>query len=200
MIAVAGWPQNMTSTSSQRGTRQLMRRVGRWVINPRGHAAEGTEGMQHLPADLEDPDTSPGLALATFADLTGTLAFGEPIRAEIKRLDELAQLGANWDSYGAHPISPDALAMAYLVLATTSAHLGYRVGSKVRPDVIVPVADGGVQLEWRGPGGLIEVSVGPDESLGYLLIRNKAGEQTTEERDDVPFSVIQRLIADVVRG
>lgn len=63
------------------------------------------------------------------------------------RLAEIAALPADWDSYGARPISPVAIAETRRLLAAMC-------GDGL-PTAIVPLCKGGVQLEWvaGGPGG-----------------------------------------------
>ncbi len=58
------------------------------------------------------------------------------------RVAHLATLRDDWDSYGAKPLSPAALAVADLF-------------------AIIPGADGGVQLELHAGGMEIEISVSP---------------------------------------
>lgn len=54
----------------------------------------------------------------------------------------IASLPANWDTYGARPVSRDVIRLALETLATVM-----QVNSPV-PSV-VPLADGGIQLEWH---------------------------------------------------
>jgi hypothetical protein len=60
----------------------------------------------------------------------------------VVRLARLSQLAANWDGFGAKPIRPDASMFALTVLR-----------SIMRPrspsPQVVPISDGGLQLEWH---------------------------------------------------
>jgi len=58
-------------------------------------------------------------------------------------LSPLRDLSHNWDSYGAVPITEDALRVAEAV-------------------AFVPTCDGGVQIELHGGGVDIEIEIGPD--------------------------------------
>lgn len=59
-----------------------------------------------------------------------------------RRLADLAALTANWDSYGARPVTTEAIAAARVTaLAVIDAH-----------PVIVPTCAGGVLVEWDGDG------------------------------------------------
>jgi hypothetical protein len=67
--------------------------------------------------------------------------------AEPTEWDKLRALKPGWDSYGAPPISPDAIASARAWLAGVQ---------------IVPTSHGGVQLEWHRHGVEVEVEFSAD--------------------------------------
>jgi hypothetical protein len=78
-----------------------------------------------------------------------------------ERLVELLALPADWDSYGAQPISP---AVAAYVQACLDALA--RLGTDVRGLALVPEGNGGIGiiLGFDGPGGLeLSFSVGVDD-------------------------------------
>lgn len=80
------------------------------------------------------------------------------LSAALARLDELATLKANWDSYQAEPMTPAALiaARGYVsVMALISP-----VSAMPEP-AIVPTNDGGIQLEWHQSGVDVEVYISP---------------------------------------
>jgi hypothetical protein len=52
-------------------------------------------------------------------------------------------------------------------------------------DFVAPVADGGVQLEWDGPGGHLEVEIDHHALLSYLLVQDGPHGRSFEERHDV---------------
>lgn len=54
-----------------------------------------------------------------------------------------------------------------------------------------------MQIEWRGPGGVIEVEIGPDEAIGYLLLRDG---HAAIERDGVALEEVQRAVIELLRG
>jgi hypothetical protein len=73
-----------------------------------------------------------------------------------QRLALIEELGENWDSYGAR--APDAGAAA-----TTRALVARACGDAGdAPYAVAPLVDGRVQVEWRGPGGAVEVEIGSD--------------------------------------
>jgi hypothetical protein len=82
--------------------------------------------------------------------------------------DDLAALPANWDSYGAQPITPAALAAAkwfFRHWPTAS---------------VTPCATGGVQLENEA----IEVEIGPCGRIVGVLFTHEDGTMDELERTD----------------
>lgn len=97
--------------------------------------------------------------------------------AAMDRLRDLSQLSPDWDSYGADPISAGALnavrqfleAIAREEEVTGSSGLG----EVLKPFAIAPLASGGLQLEWRGPSGVLEVEAETSGEATGLLIQGK---------------------------
>lgn len=71
------------------------------------------------------------------------------------KLQELASLQPNWDTYGALPI--DQLAIDY---AATMLQLLQQ--QNILPPSIVPMCDGGLQLEWHVRGWDVEWEIHQD--------------------------------------
>jgi hypothetical protein len=94
-------------------------------------------------------------------------------------------LEANWDSYGGAPPSEQALAQAHGLLRDVGARFGCGRYTDIAPDVVAASPDGGVQLEWCSPRLDVEVAVGPDGVLRYLLVDRRAGEPAYQERAGV---------------
>ena len=67
------------------------------------------------------------------------------------RLDDMATLPHNWDSYGAAPISREVIDKAALVLAILERFGGHWD--------CVPMSSGGIQIEQHQYGYDIEVSI-----------------------------------------
>ena len=122
------------------------------------------------------------------------------LQLAFERLEELAGLGPNWDSYGAAPISADAIAGAQRLLAAVAMEADNPAGDGVRPYVVVPVANGGVQIEWRGPDAGIEVAIGPDGDLGYLLVTGEEPARTFEERDGVAEDDLVQVVVAMLNS
>ena len=74
------------------------------------------------------------------------------VELESDILNPLLDLKENWDGYGASPIKLDCLCVASQILTAMSG----------KPKA-VPVASGGVQLEWYNQGCHLEILVEPGQ-------------------------------------
>lgn len=84
-------------------------------------------------------------------------------RSARDRVQALARLEENWNTYGSPAISPEAVSEA-LKLLTDIARLG------MPEPKIVPVSGGGLQMEWANGRSEIEIEIFPDKSIQYLLV------------------------------
>jgi hypothetical protein len=119
------------------------------------------------------------------------VAFLEPA---LERLIALADLKRGWDSYDAEPISPIAVATARGLLMLVVGEVRHHIASPVRLHVL-PLADGGVQLEWLTADASLEIEVRSDGTLGYLMAKRDADE-LVGERDGVAVDEILERIRD----
>lgn len=115
-----------------------------------------------------------------------------------ERLNQLTKLGPNWDSYGASPVSEVAILRSNRLLEEFLLSFADLVGASVRPYAVAPLSNGGVQLEWRGPTGFLEVEVGSEGDLGYLLAIGTGDGRTLQEGDDVTSAEILQLAARIL--
>lgn len=97
------------------------------------------------------------------------------------RLAELARLEVDWDSYGALPPSPEALDAARSFLITVVEQFGDAAAERVVPYSLMPIVDGGIQLEWRGATGAVELNIGPTRAMSFLLIERHGEQETFSE-------------------
>lgn len=197
MNATTPWPFDTTRPVPQSASRRTPIYMGASLAGRLCAAVgiAGTEGWE--TKETEYSERYSGVETLSLSDLTAGSAFGEVIWPDLKKLDELASLDRDWDSYGAEQISPDALASAYLLMMTIANQWAFRLGERVRPYVIVPVADGGVQLEWRGPGGIVEVEIGSDEMFACLFIPSTGG---YEEYQEMSLDAARRVVVNVING
>ncbi len=80
--------------------------------------------------------------------LTSSTSLEGWIQEELVRLDDIAKLGSDWDSYGADPPSPLAIDMASKFLRIVDEKLGRLALEQSRPQIVAPRPDGGIQIEW----------------------------------------------------
>ncbi|HEU0074979.1 MAG TPA: hypothetical protein VFS30_13335 [Dehalococcoidia bacterium] len=80
-------------------------------------------------------------------------------------LDEFVELEPDWDSYGASPISEIAIEKARGILNWIAAYALLADGPE---PVAVPLADGGVQLEWIGDAEVLEIEVSPEGNFRFF--------------------------------
>lgn len=93
----------------------------------------------------------------------------------LSQLQYLTALGPNWDSYGGTPPTYNVLVGAFTILVHVS-------GSESPAPSIVPTSDGGVQLEWQGEVGELELRVGPGGRItGYRVDRVGGAESELEQ-------------------
>jgi hypothetical protein len=120
------------------------------------------------------------------------VAFLEPA---LERLIALADLERGWDSYDAEPISPIALATARGLLMLAAGEIRHQIATPVRIHV-VPLGDGGVQIDWLTVGARLEIEIQSNGTLGYVAeARNADGGDV--EREGVGVDEILALIRDV---
>lgn len=89
------------------------------------------------------------------------------LEAELRRLQQLAQLARGWDGADAHPLAPVAVAHAALMAYSVLTRHGDA------PTFIAPIPDGGVQVEWESDDSALELAIGPDGYKESLLVLNR---------------------------
>jgi hypothetical protein len=119
------------------------------------------------------------------------------LEATLRRIAQFADLRPDWDSYGGDPPSPRARTEAGQWVEIVADLFGARAGDAAVPYSVAPLADGGVQLEWRGRSGVVELEVGPEGELGYLFLAGAEGGAPAEEGDDASWSDVLRALSRV---
>ena len=112
-----------------------------------------------------------------------------------RRLFEIKKTEPNWDSYGAQPTSQEALDGAEQLFKMIAYRFYLGLGLKLRPYHIAPLTDGGVQFEWRGISGELEVQVLASGKYNYLLIQGQGDRRKYDEGEDVSASEICSLLS-----
>jgi hypothetical protein len=133
----------------------------------------GFEGQGEASQTLHWEEVKTALRWSALPSQQSALAgYARTLRA----LDEFLRLEDNWDSYDALRISPVAAEVASEILVWVASSLGFYPRTLPVADV-VPLPDGGVQLEWASARALLEVEIGPSGDISYLLTdRSRVGE------------------------
>jgi hypothetical protein len=100
------------------------------------------------------------------------------LRPTLKRLAQLEALERDWDSYGGLPPCARSLTMAQSIMV----RMAKRFEERGVPAEVMPIADGGIQLEWQGRSGALALNAAPDGSWSYLLIEQGPDGRTFNER------------------
>ena len=180
-----------TEPESSQGTEEGYDFVRRWMMLV-ARMAEHVRWESDVPsAYLKQLPEVENLAAEELTAAHERPSFLEPAQ---QRLAELARLEADWDSYGAEPVSDTAIWKVRLLLKSVEETLGGAAHEEMRPYAIAPVADGGVQVEWRRAGETLEVEAAPVGHLGYLYVRGEGDNRTFVERDNVPLSEVLDLL------
>jgi hypothetical protein len=120
------------------------------------------------------------------------------LRAAVKRLRRFGDLMPDWDSYGAQPISHRAIDAGISLVVEVQEQLGGTLGDAIEPYNIIPVAHGGVGIEWRGAGGELTVEITSDGELGFLLVDSDDAGEHISEADNVSEVEIIRLVSQIL--
>ena len=118
----------------------------------------------------------------------------------LRKLDELKNLPEDWDSYGAAPISPNAIAKAKSIIISVMIAFGGIIGNVVKLTDVIPIADGGVQLEWVGPHAELEIEISPDGNISLLYISVSEDRRNYEESKDKSLNDVYTLIARLIHS
>jgi hypothetical protein len=137
----------------------------------------------------EDANRLRALLAAVQRDRTAGVTLAAPHRETTEALlDTLEEARrADWDGYGARPVSPEAVFRARVFISLLPTTLPV-------PDVSAD-PNGRVHFEWRpGPGRAFVVSVGPSDVVHYagLFGRNKV-HGSEELADEIPQAVLANL-------
>jgi hypothetical protein len=111
-----------------------------------------------------------------------------------ERLGELGKLEADWDSYGALPVSDRSLGAASELVGRLVA----RARNAGVPHEIMPIADGGVALEWRYPTIELGLNACPKGGWTALLVERSEQGRRAVERYDLSDDDALALVFDAV--
>ncbi len=105
------------------------------------------------------------------------------------RLQRFLSYEANWNGYGEQPISRQAVKRSLIVL--------HRVALGGPEPAVVPVFDGGIQIEWYYDGMEIEVEIPPSGRISIFMTFPDGSivEEHTQQVEDAIWDELQVAIA-----
>lgn len=106
----------------------------------------------------------------------------------ISEIDELKQLGSNWNGYGAAPIDASIIEAARQLVGSFPPDL-------VVPPQVVPMTRGRLQLEWHRGSRSLELEFESADEIHYLKWDSETGEQ---EEEIIPVAEHDRAV-DLIR-
>ncbi len=151
--------------------------------------ASDEEHWQNSAAGQE-LDAPRGTTEIEFTD--GKVSVGQPpawFEPVVHRLRALASLPPNWDSYGARPIRSECAQEAIRLLL-------YALQPDDPMPAIVPVPQGGLQLEWHEAGVDVEVEIESPRCV-HIAVEDKATgdvwERTVSDGATILAGIVARL-------
>ena len=107
------------------------------------------------------------------------------------RLQRFLSYEANWNGYEERPISTQAVKRTMVVL--------HRVALGGPEPVVVPVCDGGIQIEWYYNGMEIEVEIPPygNESVYIAYSDGTCVEHHPQQMDDEIWGKLRAIVAEL---
>jgi hypothetical protein len=120
------------------------------------------------------------------------------LQPALSRIDALLELRPDWDTYGGLPPTGRALETARLLVARIAARFADGVGERSLPYDVAPIPNGGVGLEWRVDNASIEVWIGPDGLLGYLIAEGSEDERRFHEAASASPEELEALMGRVL--
>lgn len=135
-------------------------------------------------------------AQITFTEFQ-TLKIARRLIEVLRNLDRVAALPDNWDTYNGGKTSEAAAKTAQDLVWNAVIRLGRSKAIDGTPYDVAPISGGGVQLEWRGNGGILEVEISSERRFNYLLWRHRDRLGDAEEAANVSEEKILALISSV---
>jgi hypothetical protein len=111
----------------------------------------------------------------------------------IDRLVALTPLRDNWDNRGSAAVRADVLTFAWNVLAQIMPDDG------VAP-VIVPIGNGGVQLEWSSERADLEIEIARPYEMFALLFENRDGDDVETALPTDNWEHLMEVVRDHFRN
>jgi hypothetical protein len=127
----------------------------------------------------------------------GQIEINDLLKPTFRQLAVLRNLETNWDGEGGRPVSVFTIAKAISLFPEIVCMFYRVVQDAIRPYDVAPMGDGGVQLEWRGPYGILQLEVHADGTYAYLLIEGEGENRRFEEADNIRSSNVKMLLSRI---
>lgn len=109
------------------------------------------------------------------------------LRDTITKLQNLATLQENWDSYGASPVNADSIFRAQELVCYLAMFVG------VDEPAVGATPDGEAGLSWDGGPWSLDVDIAPDGRIDYVYIDDRDSSQDVEMSTRRPHDLLMYL-------
>lgn len=117
-----------------------------------------------------------------------------PFAPAFQKLEFFRTLDPDWDSYGSATITPQAFSTAKALLSDLCLRPSGFGTTTLVPFSVVPVATGGINLEWRRPDAALEVWINAAGTIETLLDRHQHVDRFEEKTvTGIPAAVAEVL-------
>lgn len=162
MSPVADAPINLSDRVVSRAMSRVAACASQAAFGTHGFSQDWT-GWTVWPVALPDTEalvfTAPGEAFAS-----------SWFRPSLDGMSRVLRLTHGWDTYNARPISHRSATSAL-------SFLGDFLESRSAAPAVVPLADGGVQLEWHRGGLDVEIAFSPGEDPEMYVADHESGRE-----------------------
>ncbi len=135
------------------------------------------------------------------AVVTALASDGAPsAQPTLERLESYSMLAEGWAEPGSGPIPALPLMRASRLIVAARERFGVWYGKRALPHQTAPIPGGGVQLEWRGASKELEIEIGPDGEIGFLLTERLDGRESSEEGDGLTPKRALELVGRTIGG
>jgi len=125
-----------------------------WIRSPRVDEYS-ISGSQVTPINRAHGQFKTEIINSSQADFT-------QLNAIAKLINQFLSLDTNWDTYGGKPTTEVAARKAMNIITSL-------LSEGARAPAVVPVNNGGVQIEWHNGGWDVEIEVHPDGSVSTFI-------------------------------
>ncbi len=157
------------------GENELSLATSAWPLDDCGttHHFGGWFGKSGIETITKTRHEFPGIGRSA-SDLTTPLGTAQAswMTHVWERLQELQRLPENWNGYGELPIALEAVAQSVAFLSA--------IGPTVPIPDVMPMPDGGLQIEFSGSGCELEVEVRPHGGVAAFFVDADGHEQEFE--------------------